>query len=537
MRYFQKLIWRFKEQNKKAKKENADEAEKPQSLSQELKKNLDAVTAEFGESCDLVVREFSFGKDGKIKAALIFLDGMANLPLINNNIIKPLMYDSRFFRTEETTGISSIGELRDRLLSVGDVKVASTLYEVMGACLSGDAVLLVDGFCNALDVSAKGWEKRAISEPNTETVVRGPREGFTENLRTNTAMLRRKIRDPALKIRTLEIGRRTRTQVNILYMEGIANPALIQEIERRLKDISTDAILAAGYLEQYIEDAPYSVFQTIWYSERPDAIAGKLMEGRAAIIVDGTPFVLSVPMLFMENFQTAEDYIVRSYYASVIRFLRLSAFLISLFAPALYVAFSTYHQELIPTSLLFTMAASSEGVPFPAAVETAIMMFTFEILKEAGIRMPRPVGQAISIVGALVMGQSAVQAGLVGAPVVIVIAITAVSSFVSPYASDAISLLRWVLMILAASMGSFGITLGTLAILIHLTSLKSFNADYFAPFAPFRPADLKDTAVRAPLWSMRTRPRSLRPQDLKRQNFDIPFDPAAGNGGNQGEKP
>ncbi len=535
MRYIRKLARLLREQKKQADEDGRGNEERPQNLFRRLKRNLDAVTAEFEESCDLVVREFSFGREGEIKAALIFLDGMANLTLINDNIIKPLMYDSHFFRTGETPELTSMDKLRDRLLSVGDVKTINTFNEVIKASLEGDAVLLVDGFDKAVDISAKGWERRAVSEPNTETVIRGPREGFTENLRTNTAMIRRKIQNQSLKIRTVVIGKRSHTQVNILYINGIVNPELVREVERRLKNIDTDVVLAAGYLEQYIEDAPYSVFQTVWYSEKPDAIAGKLMEGRVAIIVDGTPFVLSVPMLFMENFQTSEDYAIRSYYATVLRILRLSTFMISMFAPALYVAFTTFHQELIPTSLLFTMAAASEGVPFPAAVEVSIMMFTFEILREAGIRMPRPVGQAISIVGALVMGEAAVQAGLVGAPVVIVVAITAVSSFVIPLVSDAISLTRWFLILLAATMGSFGITLGTLVILIHLASLKSFGTNYLAPFAPFQSRDLKDTAVRAHLWTMRTRPISLKPQDLKRQNFETPFDPSAEHGDGQGD--
>lgn len=538
IRYIRKVIRLLKEQNKpKGRGDGPDGEKKPQNLSRRLKRNIDAVTTEFGESCDLIVREFSFGKEGDVKAALVFLDGMADMSLINDDVIKPLMYDSRFFYPGKTLHIPNMDKIRDGLLSVGEVKTVRTLDEAAEACLSGDAVLLVDGFGEALGISARGWEKRAITEPNTETVVRGPREGFTENLRTNTAMIRRKIQNPALKIRTFIIGKQTRTRVNILYIEGIANPALIQEIERRLKNIGTDAILAAGYLEQYIEDAPFSVFQTIWYSEKPDAIAGKLLEGRAAIVVDGTPFVLSVPMLFIENFQTSEDYAIRSYYATMLRLLRLLAFVITLLAPALYVSFTTFHQELIPTSLLFTMAAASEGVPFPAVVEVSIMLVTFEIIREAGIRMPRPIGQAISIVGALVMGQSAVQAGLVGAPVVIVVAITAVSSFVIPFTSDAVSLLRWFLMPLAAAMGSFGIILGALVILLHLASLKSFSTNYLAPFAPFLPADLKDTAVRAPLWSMRMRPRALKPQDMKRQDFKIPYDPVAGRGDNQGDKP
>ncbi len=344
MRLFQKLIRLLAGHPNQA---GADiRGEEQRGLSVSLRENLDAIGAAFGNSCDLIIREFSFGEAGQIKAALVLLDGMASASLINESIIKPLMYDSRF--VAEQPGIASMDDISDRLLSAGEVNPVDTIDGVAQACLCGDAVLLADGFSRALDIGAKGWDKRAVSEPNTETVVRGPREGFTENLRTNTAMIRRKIKSPDLKMRSLMIGRRTRTLVNILYMEGIANPALIREVERRLKNIDTDAILADGYLEQYIEDAPRSAFQTIWYSEKPDAIAGKLMEGRAAIVVDGSPFVLSVPMLFMENFQTSEDYAVRSQYATTMRILRLVAFLVSLFAPALYVALSTFHQELIP---------------------------------------------------------------------------------------------------------------------------------------------------------------------------------------------
>ena len=280
-------------------------------------------------------------------------------------------------------------------------------------------------------------------------------------------------------------------------------------------------------MEEYIEDSPFTIFPTIWCSEKPDAVAGKLMEGRVAIAVDGAPFVMTVPMLFIENFQSAEDYITRPQYATIMRILRLIAFFLCLFAPALFIALSTYHQELIPTTLLFTMAAASEGTPFPAAVEMGVMMLIFAILREAGIRMPRPVGQTISIVGALVMGEAAVQAGIVGAPVVIVVAITAVAGFAIPFITDPISILSWFLLIMATVMGSFGITIGGFIILIHLVSLRSFGAHYMAPLAPFQKADLKDTAVRVHLWAMRTRPRALKPQNLKRQNFQIPYYPAA----------
>ncbi len=536
MRALEKLFSQKKMNKTKQTASSEAEEENPEKLSKSLKENLDALVKVFGENCDFVVREFNFGKDGRFKGAIMFFDGLTNLTMINDNVIKPLMYDSRYVRSENTGSLETLEELRDKLVSVGDLKTVETISGAIDACLSGNAVLLVDGFQKALDISAKGWDKRAISEPDTETVVRGPREGFIENLRTNTALIRRKLRSPQLKIRSIKIGDRTNTQVNIIYLDGIADPALIAEIERRLKNINTDAILSAGNIEQFIEDSPSSIFQTIRYSEKPDTIAGKMLEGRAAIVIDGTPFVLSLPMLFVENFQSSEDYAVRTSYATSMRILRFIAFFISLFGPALYVALATYHQELLPTSLLITMLASSEGLPFPAVVETFVMMLSFEILKEAGVRMPRPIGQAISIVGALVMGEAAVSAGLVGAPIVIVIAITAVASFAIPFASDAVSLLKWALLILAATMGGFGITLGALAIVIHLASLRSFGSEYLAPFAPFQTSDLKDTLVRAPLWAMRTRPRALKPKDLKRQNFKIPFEPAEPYGGSVEDK-
>lgn len=530
MHYITKLIRLFKERHARKIKKDYEmhyAEERPQILSSELKKNTASIKARFGGSTDLIIREFSFSeKKGKeVSAALIFLDGMVNMPMINDNIIKPLMYDKSIILSERIARTMSIDDIRDKLLTIGDVKTVYTYNEVLEACLSGNAVFIAEGSCKALDIGVKGWDKRGITEPTSETALRGPREGFTENLRTNTTMIRRKIKDPALKITDLVVGKRTHTKISILYIEGIADPDLIREVEHRLKKIDTDSILATGYIEQYIEDSSFTVFSTIWSSEKPDAVAGKLLEGRLAIAVDGTPFVMTVPMLFIENFQNTEDYITRSYFATMMRLLRLIAFFINLFAPAIYIALTTYHQELIPTTLLFTMAASSEGVPFPAAVEMGLMLLIFEILREAGIRMPRPVGQTISIVGALVMGEAAVNAGIVGAPVVIVVAISAVSSFAIPFAADGVSLLGWFLLIMATTMGIFGITVGAFMILMHLASLRSFGACYMAPLAPFQRYGLKDTFVRIPIWAMKNRPQAISPQDLKRQSTQSPHTP------------
>ncbi len=346
MRLFKKLVWLFSVQRKQKSKANAkmqDEERNPRILSQSLQINLDRIRAQFGDSTDLIIREFNFGsnREGGVKAALFFLDGMVNLPMINDSIIKPMMYDSRLTHTEEPDDLSHMDVIRDRLLAAGEVKTVYTYDEAIDACLSGNAILVADGYGKALDIGVKGWEKRAVTEPTSETALRAPREGFTENLRTNTSMIRRKIKDPALTIRSTVIGKRTHTQVNVLYIDGLADPDLVREVEKRLKKIDTDAILATGYVEQYIEDEPFSIFPTIWCSEKPDAVAGKLLEGRVAVAVDGTPFVMTVPMLFVENFQNAEDYITRSYYATVMRILRIIAFLICLLAPAVYIALST----------------------------------------------------------------------------------------------------------------------------------------------------------------------------------------------------
>ena len=495
----------------------AEEASKS-SLSENLEKNLKALEDEAGSS-DLVIRRFVFGRQAR--AAIVYVDGLTDKTLVNEDILKPLM---RINITGERALASSadIDYVKDALLFVGDIDTEDTLDEAIGDILSGDTVFFMDGAKKAMVISLKGWKTRGIDEPQTESVVRGPREGFTETLRINTSMLRRKIKNPDLKFEMMKIGRRTRTDVCIVYIKGLAKPELIKEIRRRLSRIKTDAILESGYIEQYIEDAPESIFPTVANSEKPDKVASKLLEGRAAILVDGTPFVLTVPMVFLESFQSAEDYYSRPFFASEIRILRFVAFLISILAPALYVALSSFHQELIPTPLLLSMASAHEGIPFPAVVEAAIMLLFFEILREAGVRLPRPIGQAVSIVGALVIGQAAVSAGLIGAPMVIVVAITAVSSFVVPAQTDSESITRIALLILAGFLGGFGIAVGLFIILIHLASLQSFGTPYLMPIVPFSRSGMKDTFIRAPLRRMTRRPRGMAQDDIRQAESSNP---------------
>ncbi len=490
-------------------------------LSLNLADNLVLLRNIFGKNADFVLREFNFGEEEKMQAALLYFDGLVDKRIVNESVIRPLMYDSRFFAPRELKRAQKMEYLQEKMVAVGGVKVVTTIDELLDNCLYGDTILLIDGFAEALSLNTKGWVNRGVEEPKTEAVVRGPREGFTETLGLNTSLLRRKICHPDLIIEGVQLGEKTKTKVCLAYLKGVVSADLLKEVKTRLQRIETDAILESGYLEEFIEDAPYSPFATVANSERPDNVAAKILEGRVAILVDGTPMVLTVPMLLAESFQSPEDYYSRPYYVSFVRTLRYLSFFITITAPAIYVALTTFHQELLPTPLLMTMAAAREGTPFPALVEAIIMMIIFEILREAGIRLPRPIGSAISIVGALVIGEAAVSAGLVGAPMIIVISLTAIASFVVSAQADAATILRLFLMIVTGFMGAFGFFVFLLALLIHLAALRSFGVPYFAPFAPLNLQGLKDTIIRVPMWAMLTRPQLNNHNNRKRVKFGL----------------
>lgn len=368
---------------------------------------------------------------------------------------------------------------------------------------------------------------RGLEEPSSQTVVRGPKEGFTETLRINTSLIRRRIKNTNLWIETLSVGEKTQTDVALLYIKGIANDKIIQEVRNRMNKINIDAILESGYIEELIQDESYTIFPTIHNTERPDAACGSLLEGRIIIMVDGTPFVLIVPALFIEFFQSSEDYYQRADISTLLRLLRFLCLFLALLTPSAYIAVTTFHQEMLPTRLLISLAAQREGVPFPAIVEAIMMEITFEILREAGVRMPRAVGPAISIVGALVLGQAAVEAGVVSATMVIIVSLTAIASFVSPTFNMgiAIRILRFVFMILAATFGLFGIIIGLIIMVAHLASLRSFGVPYLSPMAPFIAGDQKDAILRIPLWGMLSRPRLISQKDIKRENSSSPKPP------------
>ncbi|MEY2196588.1 spore germination protein [Neobacillus sp. BF23-41] len=468
-------------------------------LSSDLDENLQVLHSMYQDCMDVVFRTFLIG--GQTKAVLIYIEGLSNLEELDDNVLAPL--------ASETEGrVRSPRELLEKKIHISKMKEVKTFAECIEYISIGFSVLLVHQAMTGLALGLCKWEKRSIEEPSAESVVRGPREGFVETLQVNTSLLRRKIKSPDLKMKSMKIGRYTDTHVVIAYIKGLADQNLIEEVENRLQRIDIDSVLESGYIEELIEDNPYSPFPQLINTERPDVAAANLLEGRVVILVDGTPFVLIAPISFFSLLQSPEDYYQRFLISSAIRLLRFVFMVLSILLPSLYVAILTYHMEMVPTSLLISVASSRESVPFPALVEALMMEITFEALREAGVRLPKQVGAAVSIVGALVIGQAAVQAGLVSAPMVIVVAITGVSSFMVPHYTQGIALrmLRFPIIFLAGSLGLLGIMLGVITIVVHLCGLRSFGVPYLSPIAPMKSGELKDALIRAPWWKMNKRP-------------------------------
>jgi spore germination protein KA len=497
-------------------------------LKTSLEGNIQHVKQQLGNSGDIVIREIQIGKEGIFKACIFYTDGLVDTSSIQNFIMESLMLDINPDQEQMISYQQNVLQvLKGRILAVGDIQDVTEFSSLFTSLLSGDVILLLDGYAQGFTIGMRGGKDRGVMESTTETVVRGPKEGFTENLRTNTSLIRRKIKTPRLWLETKKIGNLTKTDVAIMYIDGIVNDKVVEEVHNRLDRIDIDGILESGYIEELIQDETHTPFPTLYYTERPDVIAAELLEGKVAILVDGTPIVLVVPALFVSFIQSAEDYYQRADIATLIRLLRFFTIFIALLGPSLYIAITTYHQEMLPTRLLISLSAQREGVPFPAFIEALMMEVAFEILREASLRMPKAIGQAISIVGTLVIGTAAVEAGIVSAAMVIVVAITAISSFVLPSftISMSIRMLRFPMMALAATFGLFGIIVGVIALVLHLCSLRSYGVPYMSPFAPFIGKDMKDTLIRVPRWGMFARPRLISQKNNKRENTSAPNPP------------
>lgn len=443
--------------------------------------------------------------------AVIFFDGMVDTEKLNNGLIRPLLslkVENRQKTAEEF--------LKKQILYNNEVALAEDLYSLITAINLGDTAILLDGTTNALIVNTKGWRTRGINEPQDERILQGPREGFDEALMLNAAMLRRKLSTPDLCFESITVGVKTQTHIFVCYLDSIVNKDILENVMSKIKKINIDGILDSNYISELINKNKFSLFKTVGTTERPDIVAARLLEGRIAILVDGTPVVLTIPYLFVENFQSDDDYYLNYIYAFLGRLLRYLCYNLSVILPSLYLAVTIFHPNLLPASFFSSVSVARSGIPFPSSAECLILIFIFEILRETGIRMQQSVGHALSIVGGLVVGQAAVDAKLVSAPLLIVVAMSGISGLIVPRLKAAVVYSKIFLVVLTSFLGVFGLFIGMTVLHIHLYSLESFSVDYLSTVSKFTKNSLKDTVFRVPWWKMLTRPAEIT-KDIIRQ--------------------
>ncbi|TXK77358.1 spore germination protein [Paenibacillus sp. N3.4] len=487
--------------------------------SENLEDNLQLMREMLGHSPDVIFRTFRI-TSYQWKVAVVCLDGLVDKAALNEQVIKPLMLAKDFpDPNSEVTEEQIKNAIADSVIWIAEINEVPCLNDCVLQIMEGNTALFIDGVTDVIILGTAEWNGRAIEEPLSEATVRGSREGFVENIRNNTALIRRRIKDPNFSMINYKIGRRSKTNVSLMYIKGLTNEELLLKVKSRIERIDIDEIPESGYIEQLIEDSYLSPFPQMQNTERPDRVASALLEGRVALLIDGTPFALIIPVTFSMLLTSSEDYYERWLPSSLIRILRYGAAFIALFLPALYIALISYNHGLIPTKFVISIAAGREGVPFPSIIEALIMEITLEILREAGLRLPKPIGQTVGIVGGLVIGQAAVQAAIVSPIMVIVVALTAISSFALPqYAGGiAIRMLRFAMMLAAAVLGLYGMMLLLIVMTVHLVKLKSFGVDYMEPIVPIKINNWKDLLMRMPLNMMKRRPEMNKPQDRTRQ--------------------
>ncbi|MEM5768436.1 MAG: spore germination protein [Bacillota bacterium] len=468
-----------------------------------LKENI-AISKQLFSDMDIIrYRTITQNKGETLQYFLIYCDGMVNTDVINNNILKPLML------TASDAGHLPDSTLLPEVIQVGAVKTIDSFRCVVDSVASGSTVLFAEGRKEAVVLDTKQWALRSIEEPDSEKALVGPREGFTESLMQNLSQVVRRIHTNEFKTKMMTFGRRTKTPLCVCYIDGLVDKSILKELMQRLNRIDIDGVLDTNYITELIRDHHFSPFRITGYTERPDTVVGKLLEGRIAIFIEGSPMVLTLPYLFIENFQSSEDYYLSFYYTSFSRILRICAFLLTVTIPGLYIAIVAFHQEMLPLQLLMQIALERQSVPMPAAMEAVVMLLVFDVLRETGIRMPSKIGQALSIVGALVIGQAAVEASLVASPMIIVVASTGITSLLVPKLNASVIIWRFILLFFATSFGFFGFTIGLSLMAIHIYNLTSFGVEQASLKGGFRFQDIKDIAFRAPWPQMRERPDNL----------------------------
>lgn len=494
------------------------EARSERAQSDEVKSDIDSnkqlLEQKFGlpDNKDLIIREFTLV--GKKRSFIAYLDGMADKQIINNYILRPLFNETG----DDDSSVNRLQTALDNIIQTVHTKSFKKIDIVTAEILKGNTALYVNGLDYFITCESIGYEKRSVEAPKTEGVVKGPQEGFSENLRTNISLLRRIIRNADFITEFNEIGEKSNTTCAVIYLKGIANPGVVEEVKRRLKNINTDYLVSSGMLEQLIEDNPYAIVPTILSTERPDRAASHIAEGRVAIILDGSPFAMIVPITMHTLMHSPEDAALKWHFASGLRMIRFVALLAATMLPAFYLAITTFHQEMIPTDLLIAIAKAKENVPFPTLVEILLMEIGFELIREAGIRIPGIIGNTLGIIGALILGEAAVSANIVSPILIIIVALTGLSNFAIPNYSLAFGarITRFYFIAAGAFLGFYGIALAFIAYILMLANIKSFGVPFLSILSP-KTKRSRDIFLRYPIWMQESRPDYLNTPDRSLQ--------------------
>lgn len=463
------------------------------------KKYRDAIVGD-----DIIFFDFTTGKE---KGLLIYVDSIVDRENLGELVLKPLTTLKSFTEKAVAETVKS-----------ANVKISENFKDSVDQILNGNVALFLKNTKNAVLIDLRKYEVRAVSEPPTSCVVKGPREGFTESIKTNISLIRRRIKNPHLSVEYFELGKQSKTNIAVTYLNNIASEKIVNLVKKRLKNINIDNIPDSSYVEKLICDNKNSFFNQTGSTEKPDILCAKIMEGRVGIIVDGSPIVITVPFLFIENFQNSEDYFKNDFKSNMERCLRIIAVLVAVYLPAVYVASQLFHLEFIPLKFLVTVVNSVKGIPLSPGYEMLFTLLVFEILNQASIRMPKYVGMALSVVGALVLGETAVNAGIVSSPTILIMAFSGICLYSVPELVDTLSVLRFGLLVVAGTFGGYGILIVSAFILVYLASLESFTVPFLSPYSPILPEDLKDAVIMDRVDKMEYRPYSLRPKNKKRMD-------------------
>ncbi|MDF2700940.1 MAG: spore gernimation protein [Haloplasmataceae bacterium] len=478
----------------------------------ELQKNIEFIETMMGDSFDLIRRQFYLeGKTSKLKVGFVYLSSLTEQTLINETIVENITKNYANLGRDYKNSDELIEAFKNQIVKLTEITIDNKFGQLFNALLSGDIILLMDQVDKFFIISSRNYKERAISTPTVDNDVKGPKDAFTENILTNLSLIRRRIKTPNFWIKRYVIGRDSNTDVCVLYLKGVADEKLITELENRIDIIKPENIISSTYLEHYIKEKQITIFPLFYEIERPDIVVANIFEGRVVILVDGSPFAIILPTTFIQQLTTGEDFYQKAVTGTYYRMLRTLCFYIAIFLPGLYITFVTFHSELIPLNLLIHIAGQRNGVPFPSYMEIFFMSISFDLLREGGIRMPQAFGSALSIVGALIIGQSAVEAGLFSPIIVIIVALTSISGLTIPsYSLNLLtSFLRYIFIILASTFGFYGLTLGLIALYLHMCSLRSFGVSYMAPFAPFSLSGQKDAIFRFPIDSIMKRKKNI----------------------------